>query len=120
MKTQIRIRGFNVHATWQSLVVKQLQRLKSLTNVESADVLLEHQRDAAPSFRAFVHLLVPGSDIHADARAHTVEAVWLKVTKNLRQQIERRKGRQQSKLKSNRQHPVTPSRGSGAGVAGRI
>ena len=119
MKIQFRIRGFNVHAAWQSLVVAQLQRLKSLTHVESAEVILEHQRAAAPGFRAFVHLAVPGPDIHADARDHTLEAVWLKVVKNLRLQIERRKSRQQLRHKSHRQHPLTASRWSSAPVAGR-
>ena len=61
--------------------------------------MLERERDSAPAFRAHVHLAVPGPDIHAAARDHTLEAVGLKVAKNLRKQIERRKTRKGARLK---------------------
>jgi len=120
MKTQFRIRGLNADASLRLWLEQQLQRLHSLIPISVAEVLLERQPGHAPAFHAHVHLAVPGPDIHATSCDHTVEAVWLKVTKNLRQQIERRKGRQQSKLKSNRQNPQMSSRRSGAGVAARI
>ena len=49
-------------------------------------------------------------DIHAEARDHTLEAAWLKVTISLRKQIEQRKRRQEARLKSNRQLPGAASR----------
>ena len=119
MKIQLRIRGFDVHATWQDLVKEQLYRLKSLTNIEFAKVILEKQRNSAPAFCCQVHLAVPGPDIHADARDHTLEAAWLKVAKKLRQQIERRKLQQQLRHKGHRQHPLAGSHWSGAAVAAR-
>ena len=82
-------------------------------------MVLEHQREAAPGFSAHVHLAVPGPDIHAAASDHTLEAVWLKVTRNLTKQIERRNARQQLRRKSHRQHPLTASRWSGALLAAR-
>ena len=119
MKIQFRIRGLNASASLRTWLEKQLERLHNLIPVSTANVVLEREQDSAPAFRAHVHLAVPGPDIHAAARDHTLEAVWLKVAKNLRQQIERRKTRQQLRLKSHRQHPLTASRGSSAPVAAR-
>ena len=119
MKIQFRIRGLNANASLRGWLEQQLERLQSLIPVTTAEVVLERQQDNAPAFRAHVHLAVPGPDIHADARDHTLEAVWLKVTKKLRQQIERRKTRQQFRLKGQRQHPLTDSRWSGALLAAR-
>jgi ribosome-associated translation inhibitor RaiA len=94
--------------------------LQSLIPVTVAAVVLEHRQDDAPPFRAFVSLAVPGPDIHAEAREHTLEAVWVKVTTALRQQIERRKTRQQLRHKGHRQHPLTASHQIGAPVAARV
>jgi len=120
MKIQFRIRGLNANASLRTWVEKQLERLHGLIPVSTAEVVLEQQRDAAPGFRALVHLAVPGPDIHASARDHTFQAAWLKVMKNLTKQIERRKTRQQLRHKSHRQHPLTDSRWTGAPVAARI
>ncbi len=114
MKIQFRIRGLNANAGLRSWLEKQLEGLHSLISVSTAAVVLERQQENAPSFRVHVHLAVPGPDIHAAARDHTLEAAWLKVTQNLRKQIGRRKIRHQQKLKSNRQLPATESRWSGA------
>lgn len=119
MNIQFRIRGLNANAGLRAWLGKQLERLHRLIPVSAAEVVLEQQRDHAPAFRAHVHLAVPGPDIHADARDHTLEAVWLKVAKNLRQQIERRKTRQQLRLKSHRQHLLPASRWSGAAAGQR-
>ena len=120
MKIKFKIRGLNANANLRGWLAKQLQRLDGLIPVSSAEVALERERDSAPAFRAHVHLAVPGPDIHAAARDHTLEAVWLKVAKNLRQQIERRKSRQQLRHKGHRQHPLTGSHRSGAPVAARV
>ncbi|MBI2926831.1 MAG: ribosome-associated translation inhibitor RaiA [Verrucomicrobia bacterium] len=120
MKIQFRIRGLNASASLRAWLEQQLERLQSLIPVTTAEVVLEQQRDNAPAFRAHVHLAVPGPDIHAAARDHTLEAAWLKVAKNLRQQIERRKTRQQLRHKGHRQHPLTTSRWSGTPVAARV
>ena len=94
--------------------------MHSLIPISVDDVLLERLPGHAPAFHAQVHLAVSGADIHAASCDHTVEAVWLKITKNLRQQIERRKGRQQSNQKINRQIPQTTSRRSGTPLAARV
>ena len=120
MKIQFRTHGLNANVGLRCSLEQQLERLQSLIPVTTAEVVLEQQRDSAPAFRAHVHLAVPGPDIHAAARDHTLEAVWLKVTKNLRQQIERRKARQQLRHKGHRQQPLTGSRWSGTPVAARV
>jgi ribosome-associated translation inhibitor RaiA len=119
MIIQFRIRGLNANANLRGWLGKQLERLHNLIPVSTAEVVLERERNGAPAFRAQVHLAVPGPDIHAAARDHTLEAVWLKVAKNLRQQIERRKSCQQLRHKGHGQHPLTASRWSVAPIAGR-
>ena len=119
MKIQFQIRGLNANASLRAWLEQQLERLHRLIPVSTAEVVLEHQRETTPGFRAHVHLAVPGPDIHAAASDHTFQAAWLKVIKNLTKQIERRKSRQQLRHKSHRQHPLTDSRWSGALLAAR-
>lgn len=83
MKIQFRIRGLNANASLRAWLEKQLERLHSLIPVSTAEVVLERERSGAPAFRAHVHLAVPSPDIHAEARDHTLEAVWLKVAKKI-------------------------------------
>ncbi|MBI5386026.1 MAG: ribosome-associated translation inhibitor RaiA [Verrucomicrobia bacterium] len=119
MKIRFQIRGLNANAGLRAWLEKQLERLHKLIPVSSAEVVLERERDSAPAFRAHVHLAVPGPDIHAAARDHTLEAVWLKVAKKLSQQIGQRKTRQQLRHKGHRQHLLTAGRWSGTPVAAR-
>ena len=120
MKIQFQIRGLNANSSLRGWLQKQLERLHSLIPVTTAEVVLERERSGAPAFRAHVHLAVLGPDIHAEARDHTLEAVWLKVAKKLRQQIERRKSGQQLRHKGHGQHPLTVGRWSVAPVVGRV
>ena len=118
MKIQFHILGLNLNASLRRWLEQPLERLQSLIPVTVAAVVLEHRRDDAPAFRAFVSLAVPGPDIHAEARDHTLEAAWLKVSTALRQQIERRKAGRQLRHKAHCQHPLTSGRWSGAPVCG--
>jgi len=113
MKIQFRIRGLNANASLRIWVEQQLERLHRLIPVSTAEVVLERHPDNAPGFRALVHLAVPGPDIHAAARDHTLEAVWIKVMKNLTKQIERRQTKQQARHKTNQQLPRSAN---GAGL----
>ena len=101
MKTQFHIRGLNDNARLRRWLEQSLDRLESLISITAAAIVLEHRRDDAPAFRAFVSLAVPGPDIHAAACDHTVEAAWLKVLTALRKQIEQRKARQGERVKRN-------------------
>ena len=119
MKIQFRIHSLNANANLRGWLGKQLERLHKLIPVSTADVVLERGRNSAPAFRAQVHLAVPGPDIHADARDHTLEAAWLKVSKKLLHQIERRKMQQQLRHKAHRQYPLAGSHWSGGAVVAR-
>ena len=119
MKIQFHIRGLKVNAGSRQWLEQPLEQLQGLISIGAIAVVLEQRQDEAPSFRAFVSLVVPGPDIHAEARDHTLEATWLKVTTALRQQVEGRKSRQQLRRKSRRQPPLTAGRWSGGLVAGR-
>jgi ribosome-associated translation inhibitor RaiA len=101
MNTQFHIRGLNTNADLRRWLEQALDRLDSLIPVTAAAVVLEHRREDAPAFRVYVSLAVPGPDVHAEAREHTLETAWLKVTADLRRQIEQRKARQDSRVKRN-------------------
>jgi ribosomal subunit interface protein len=103
MKANLRCLGLAVHATWQDLVMEQLHRLKSLTDIESAEVILQRQRDSTPAFRAHVVLVVPGPDYHADAVDYTLAAALHKAVENLKRQIQMRQTKRRVKGKSNLQ-----------------
>ena len=101
MKIQFHCRGLSVSARLRHWLEQPLEQLQSLISVTTAAVLLEHRQEDAPAFRALALLAVPGPDIHAEARDHTLEAAWLKVITALRKQIEQRKARQGARVKRN-------------------
>jgi ribosome-associated translation inhibitor RaiA len=103
MNIQFHIRGLNDNSDLRRRLLQLLEPLQSLIAITAVAVVLEHRRDQAPPFRAFVLLAIPGPDIHAEASDHTLEAAWLKVTSDLQKQIERRKNRQATQHKSDRQ-----------------
>ncbi len=100
MKVQYRIRGVNATAELRRWLGQSLERLRKLIPVSNAAVVLERQRESAPAFRAFVHLAVPGPDIHAEARENTLQAVWLKVTDVLRKRVGERENRRKARVKN--------------------
>jgi len=116
MIIQFRIRGLDDNAGLRTWLEQQLERLHRLIPVGAADVRLERQQDASPSFQAYVHLAVAGPDIHATACDHTIQAVWLKVIKNLQRQIEGRKTKREARHKRTSEVRGVANRGAGAGV----
>jgi ribosome-associated translation inhibitor RaiA len=111
MEIQYQLRGLKPRAVADRPLDKHLEYLQHLLPIGAARVTLEHQREAAPPFSVSVELAVPGPDIHAAARDHTLQAAVLKVAQRLEEQIEERKARQQLRLKR-REHcrPVASQR----------
>jgi ribosome-associated translation inhibitor RaiA len=118
MKIEFHIRGFQASTRLRRWLEQPLNRLRGLVTVTTADVVIERQREIAPAFRAFVHLAVPGPDIHAEAREHTLEAVWLKVIGALRRQVAARNNRRKAQVKDKRHTPLLTGRwrASAAGI----
>lgn len=108
MNTQFYLRGLNANAGLRRWLEQPLERLQCLTPVTAAAIVLEYQQDTTPAYRAFAQLAVPGPDVHAEGRDHTLEAAWRKVVTALRKQIEGRKNRQEARGKRIR-HLRTPS-----------
>ena len=120
MKTTLRYLSLNAQATWHRQVEKQLNHLQGLTAITSAEVVLEHQREAKPAFRVQVRLEVPGPGLHAKATRHTrqagqlihgpalhaeakdntLEAALLKATRDLEHQLQARALRRHERGKS--------------------
>ena len=117
MKIQFQIRGVNINTNARNRLKESLRRLQRLISISAAAVVLEHRWDNVPAFRAFVSLAIPGPDIHDEARDHTLNAAWLKVTTALRKQIERRKAKQLARIKSNRNQTIFAAPCSRGGLA---
>lgn len=103
MKIQFRIRGLNANAGVRTWLVQQLEHLHTLIPVSAADVRLERQQDASPSFQAYVHLAVSGPDIYATASDHTIQTGWKNVITHLIRQIEERQTKHKARHKRTRQ-----------------
>ena len=101
MKTQFHIHGLNIDARLRRWLEQSLERLKSRIPITTAAVVVEQRRDNGLPVRAYVSLAVPGPDIHAEGRDHTLKAAWLKVMSAMRKQIDQRKARQAARLKTN-------------------
>jgi ribosome-associated translation inhibitor RaiA len=112
MNVQFHIRGLNVDAGACQSFEQSLGALQRQISITAAAVVLEHRRDDAPAFRAYVSLAVPGPDIHAEAIDHTLVAAWRKVSRNLEKQIEQRKAKEAGRLKVNRQQILSTPRWS--------
>jgi ribosome-associated translation inhibitor RaiA len=106
MKTQFHIHGLNVSARLRRLLEQSLERLQGRIPISAAAVVLDHRWDGAPPYRAFVLLAVPGPPIHAEARDHALAIAWLRVRAALRKQIEKRKAKQLTCIRSTRQRPI--------------
>ncbi len=117
MKIEFHIRGLNATDRLRRWLEQPLNRLRNLVAVTTADVVIERQREAKPAFHAFVHLAVPGPDLRAEAREHTLEAVWLKVIAALQKEIGERQIRRRSRAKRKRQGVLSANHW-GAVVAG--
>ena len=120
MKTTLRYLSLNAQATWHRQVEAQLRHLHSLTAITSAEVVLEHQREAKPAFRVQVRLegpgpglhpkatrrtrqvalLIHGPALHSEARDNTLEAALLKATRDLEHQVQAHKLRRLERGKS--------------------
>lgn len=94
MEIQHQLRGLNPRTVTDRPLDQQLERLNQLLPISSASVMLEHQHNATPAFCVSVDLAVPGPDIHAAARGHTLEAAMLKVVGRPQHQINARIKRQ--------------------------
>lgn len=130
VKTTFHYLGLKAQATWRRLAVEQLEHLHDLTAITSADVVLEHQREAKPAFRVQARLEVPGPGAHvgetrhtreaelllhgralqAEARENTLEAALLKTTQDLERQIHARELRRQERGRSKLQLSAVSSR----------
>jgi ribosome-associated translation inhibitor RaiA len=130
MKTTLRYLSLNAQVAWHRQVEEQLKHLHSLTAITSADVVLEHQREAKPAFRVQVRLEVPGPvphakatrhtrqgarlihgrALHAEASDNTLEAALLKATRDLEHQVQARELRRLERGKSKLQLSATSSR----------
>ncbi|MBM3882976.1 MAG: hypothetical protein FJ387_25210 [Verrucomicrobia bacterium] len=97
MTIEIELRGLHASSSLRQFVEGELQELQQHVVVSYAEVLIERQPGrAAVSLQ--VTLAVPGPDIRAAASDFTFVAAWLKLTRQLRQQIRLRQARQTARM----------------------
>jgi ribosome-associated translation inhibitor RaiA len=112
MEVQYQRRGLNQQAVTERLMLQSLKQLDQIIPISTALVVLEHQPNASPPFSASVEMAVPGPDIHAAARDHTLKAAVLKVVRRLEEQVEARKHHQELRLKRHEQSRTGPNQWS--------
>jgi ribosome-associated translation inhibitor RaiA len=112
MKILLRYCGLNARASWRGLVEAQLRKLESLAAIATAQVTLEWRHEVKPAFRVLTLLEVPGPDVHAEARDHTLPAALLKVVKDLERQIRSRRSRRADRWKTNLRLGLMPGQGA--------
>ena len=98
-KISLFYRGLRPRTLWDILVTTQIARLQHLASILSAKITLERQPHSNPAYRVLALLEVPGPDYHAEATDYTLRAALLKVTENLRRQMQSRKNRQMNRRK---------------------
>jgi ribosome-associated translation inhibitor RaiA len=103
MNINVKFSGMQNTGGLDSLVADNLRALHNMVPISTAKVVLERQHAAAPAFCASAHLAVPGPDIHATARDHTLQAAWRKLVGNLKKQFQRRMAHHQFRLKGREQ-----------------
>jgi hypothetical protein len=118
MQVQFHVLGTNANAGCRRHFEQTLKRLESDIAIGAAVVVLEHGIEGTLPFRAYVSLAVPGPDIHAEARAHSLQDAWLKVIEDLRKQIGARQTRK-ARPNSRRQVPFSTNRWAGGLSASR-
>ena len=112
MQIQYQLRGLEQQAVTERLIEQRLKQLDQIMPISTALVVLEHQPNASPPFSASVAMAVPGPDIHAAARDHTLKAAVLKVVRRLEEQVEARKHHQELRLKRHEQSRTGPNQWS--------
>jgi len=85
-----------------SWVENQILALGQARQIDEASVRLVRLENASPAYHVNVHLVTPGPDVFAESRDHTLRAAFVKVMKQLREQITSRATKRQQRLKSNR------------------
>jgi len=118
MDIEFKFRGINMNERQKVRVLfsEQVAELKGRLPITSVKVFLEKEPDMTPAYWLWTNLIVPGPDIYAFARDHTPLAAWLKVSKELQREIQRRKLRPVAKRKSNVR--LRGAQGKRAGASG--
>ena len=99
IQLKIKLSGLRHCSGLEVPIANFLRALQASLPISAARVVLEQRRDAAPDFRAYAHLAVPGPDIHAEARDCTLLAAWRKLAANLKKQFQQRAQRHELRIK---------------------
>ncbi len=96
MKFSFRSLVVKATSKWVRQFEKQIDGLRALIPIESAEAMLDQIRRPNGVFRLQVHLAVPGPDLRVESTGYTVQETMLKMYNELRRQIESRRARSRS------------------------
>lgn len=88
MKTTFRYNSGNNRGAWPPWLAQMLTHLDGLAAVTAAEVVMEHQSNAEPTYRVQVRLDLPGPGVHGAGSDNILEEAVLKATQDLVQKIQ--------------------------------
>jgi ribosomal subunit interface protein len=106
MKLTIHHLHITASHTLDSLVEDRLIALAELNRIDDAEVVLEHQSEKSPAFRAEVHIAVPGPDLSAEAVDHTAANAFRRAVAQIESKLRERAFRRGRRLVGHRKHPA--------------
>jgi ribosome-associated translation inhibitor RaiA len=100
---RLNVQHFSVRSTdaLDSWVERQLLALGQVRQIDEANVLLAHHREASPAYQVRVHLVTPGPDVFVESYDHTLRAAFTKAIDELNHNLLGRARKRQQKVRSN-------------------
>jgi ribosomal subunit interface protein len=95
----------------EHFVESRLLALEARQRIAAAEVHLVAEPDASPRYRASVLLRMPGPDIHASARDHTVRGALERTLDAAEEQLNARQDRRRARRRTELQHTAAPRTG---------
>ena len=93
MKFILNHRWLRPDAKLSAQVKNEVAKLAGAVRIETAEITLEKNPASSPPFSAKVHLVIPGPDLFAEDKDHTLQATVRKVLAKLSRQIQRQQKR---------------------------
>jgi ribosome-associated translation inhibitor RaiA len=78
-------------------------------------VVLAHDPGKSPGYRAAIHVVTPGPDLHVRAEDHTVRAAFNKAMKQVHSRLDMRDRKRTSRLRGRKQKTAHARFGIGRG-----
>jgi ribosome-associated translation inhibitor RaiA len=99
-----------------SLIENRILALQPRLRIDEAHVRLECRFESSPAYGVLIHLVMPGPDVFAEGRDHTIHAAIHKALGEIESRLDHRAAKRQQRVRSNIQAPAARA---GNGHSGR-